>query len=1119
MTNCGPVSSTRTRLSRSPLPVPKKWVQPLCHLLLVSSTAIASTIASTIGRAKLFEHQKTAVAKTVSFPLEQEVTQVEDDVARRESSTSSSSVLPSGQQSGSLASSCKNSATPSSTGRAGTRVDKLNGPAVLSCEEAASSSTTPMNLNAAPFWSLTNFERGMHLVSTPAVNVNFAPPSFQIPTFEEALTLRKQQYEAEMQREVVVAGSSQNKEPAGGGAPIYYSSLLPTSIWARAAHPLLSGTSLMGTSTKMTTSASATEAATTPEDFFFKCKNFWWNNHSLNVDRATTSSGQAAESNSPASSFLTKVNMKTAEQASSTGGTVFTKPLTLDQLLAFYPTVTHELDTEKKPLAKRGPLELPNHVGVVMDGNGRWASSRGFHRSAGHSEAEKNVRELIETAAKIGIPQLTLYAFSSDNWKRPKDEVQHLMARFTNFLTDPELRKQLKDNEIQLRVIGDLSPPFDDFEVVSDTTSKSSARRGSSQGKGFGKPPGNNAEEGQPHVLDTSSSEHLPTPVSDGSNLSSRRNSPREDEEEEQDGVMVEGQGGDHQREDGQRSTNTGVVVQGNALEQQSSAPPFTPPTAGPIAADQAAQSFLPVPPTGVLPQRSDSPDTLASTISSVTLKQPSESGGSLFSGVSSSFQQIQAGSISPSWCNVVWNSQAKEEFQAQQHEALCAKMNQMNLLGAAGGQQLRGQLQSSCTATGGASSTTGSATTMQPVVSSAAGGVCGGAPAPLSSASPTSSMTRLLQQKAAFPLLRPQPLQLSAMSTAALGGPLATGPAGGGDNSSLIIGGQGSSCRPQGHDQQQLPNFSAVSTPTPVHGGFFRYHSPGRASNASSIKEDIRGEQQAEAGGSPTPERQVTGTSSGNKDAGAPSTATAAGLQLNTELSGVRSKSSSGQSIDSLAQADQQRQLTTEQVMQNAEFQRQKSEQSAAGAPAADGRSSNETKKQVNHDVDNKKPDLVYQLSTEERQKFRALIQEIHTSTRKHKKMRLNILLSYSSSWELQEAMKRMHQDHLIKKNAEFLDWDFEKLMSFMGIDSEIDLLVRTGDQQRLSEFCLPQLRYAEILFESKYFPDYHADDFVRAVQYFNTKQRRRGKTPEQIQKEEDEKSREEGRRGGQKQ
>lgn len=98
---------------------------------------------------------------------------------------------------------------------------------------------------------------------------------------------------------------------------------------------------------------------------------------------------------------------------------------------------------------------IPNHVAVIMDGNGRWAKKKGKLRVFGHRNGVKAVRETIEAAAEIGVKVLTLYAFSTENWNRPKKEVNTLMSLLASSLKK-EL-KSLQKNNIQLRAIGDLN--------------------------------------------------------------------------------------------------------------------------------------------------------------------------------------------------------------------------------------------------------------------------------------------------------------------------------------------------------------------------------------------------------------------------------------------------------------------------------------------------------------------------------------------------------------------------------------------------------------------------------------------------------------------------------------
>jgi undecaprenyl diphosphate synthase len=98
--------------------------------------------------------------------------------------------------------------------------------------------------------------------------------------------------------------------------------------------------------------------------------------------------------------------------------------------------------------------KIPNHVAIIMDGNGRWAQSRGFPRLAGHRAGTENLRRIITASVEFGIKYLTIYAFSTENWGRPKDEVQGLMHILEDVI-DKEL-KELNQEGVQLRHIGHL---------------------------------------------------------------------------------------------------------------------------------------------------------------------------------------------------------------------------------------------------------------------------------------------------------------------------------------------------------------------------------------------------------------------------------------------------------------------------------------------------------------------------------------------------------------------------------------------------------------------------------------------------------------------------------------
>ncbi len=100
-------------------------------------------------------------------------------------------------------------------------------------------------------------------------------------------------------------------------------------------------------------------------------------------------------------------------------------------------------------------IKIPKHLAIIMDGNGRWAKERGLNRTAGHEEGAKVVRKITSYCSTLGIKYLTLYAFSTENWERPKLEVEFLMKLYEKNLKK-ELDVYLKNN-IRFKAIGDLS--------------------------------------------------------------------------------------------------------------------------------------------------------------------------------------------------------------------------------------------------------------------------------------------------------------------------------------------------------------------------------------------------------------------------------------------------------------------------------------------------------------------------------------------------------------------------------------------------------------------------------------------------------------------------------------
>lgn len=95
---------------------------------------------------------------------------------------------------------------------------------------------------------------------------------------------------------------------------------------------------------------------------------------------------------------------------------------------------------------------LPEHIGIIMDGNGRWAKKRGLPRSAGHKAGAEALKKIITEANKLGVKYATVYAFSTENWKRPKDEVDYLMSLLMDYLVNAE--KTLAGENVVIRAIG-----------------------------------------------------------------------------------------------------------------------------------------------------------------------------------------------------------------------------------------------------------------------------------------------------------------------------------------------------------------------------------------------------------------------------------------------------------------------------------------------------------------------------------------------------------------------------------------------------------------------------------------------------------------------------------------
>ena len=108
--------------------------------------------------------------------------------------------------------------------------------------------------------------------------------------------------------------------------------------------------------------------------------------------------------------------------------------------------------------------KIPSHIGIIMDGNGRWATQKGKERSYGHKFGSQNVEKIAEHAFKRGVKTLSLYAFSTENWERPKEEVDKLMHLLSSYFK--KSTKKAKKNKIRMRVMGDISALSSDLQEV-----------------------------------------------------------------------------------------------------------------------------------------------------------------------------------------------------------------------------------------------------------------------------------------------------------------------------------------------------------------------------------------------------------------------------------------------------------------------------------------------------------------------------------------------------------------------------------------------------------------------------------------------------------------------------
>lgn len=128
-------------------------------------------------------------------------------------------------------------------------------------------------------------------------------------------------------------------------------------------------------------------------------------------------------------------------------------------------------------LVQRPRLRIPMHLGVIMDGNGRWAQARGKRRTEGHIEGVKSLRNLVELCINYGVPHLTVFSFSSENWTRPKDEISFIFNLLRRFVAS-DLQRLIRNN-VQVRIIGSrtgLEPSL--VRLIDDVEAKTAANTG-----------------------------------------------------------------------------------------------------------------------------------------------------------------------------------------------------------------------------------------------------------------------------------------------------------------------------------------------------------------------------------------------------------------------------------------------------------------------------------------------------------------------------------------------------------------------------------------------------------------------------------------------------------------
>ena len=122
---------------------------------------------------------------------------------------------------------------------------------------------------------------------------------------------------------------------------------------------------------------------------------------------------------------------------------------------------------------RKAELVVPQHVAIIMDGNGRWAKKRGLPRTAGHKKGANNFRTIAEYMSDIGVKYMTFYAFSTENWKRSKDEVEAIMKLFKDYLE--EANERLKETDMRMIFIGERSVLSPELVALMNKIEKDSA--------------------------------------------------------------------------------------------------------------------------------------------------------------------------------------------------------------------------------------------------------------------------------------------------------------------------------------------------------------------------------------------------------------------------------------------------------------------------------------------------------------------------------------------------------------------------------------------------------------------------------------------------------------------